>query len=128
MANRQIFEPIEEPDQWAVAAYLIAISPELQSGAKVRREEQRRAAESLQAVRVALVSPADRSDRDLGAARALVEETCTMCHELTEVENYPLHSEQDVAELLERMVENGLDVTEEDSETIAWYLTRTYME
>jgi mono/diheme cytochrome c family protein len=45
MADRQIFDPIEEPEQWAVSAYLIAISPELQNSAKARRVEQMRAAE-----------------------------------------------------------------------------------
>jgi len=58
MADRQIFDPIEEPEQWAVSAYLIAISPELQNSAKARRVEQMRAAESAQAVRVALVTRA----------------------------------------------------------------------
>ena len=73
MANRQIFEPIEESEQWAVSAYLIAISPELQTSAKARRVEEIRAAESMQAVRVAKVTPvagAGHVDRDLGAARA----------------------------------------------------------
>lgn len=131
MANRQIFEPIEEPEQWAVSAYLIAISPELQSSAKARRVEQMRAAESMQAVRVAMVMPVDgarRGDRDLDTARALFEETCTMCHELDEVEQYPFHTRQDIADLLERMVENGLDVTAQGSETIAWYLAQTFLE
>jgi cytochrome c5 len=46
----------------------------------------------MQAVRVAMVTPVDGArhvDRDLGAARALFEETCTMCHELDDVEHYP---------------------------------------
>ena len=68
-----------------------------------------RAAESMQAVRVAMVTPVDGArhvDRDLGAARALFEETCTMCHELDEVEHYPFQTEEDIADLLERMVDN----------------------
>jgi hypothetical protein len=51
-----------------------------------------------------------------------------MCHELAEVEQYPLQSQQDIAALLARMVDNGLDLTEQDSATIAWYLARTYLE
>jgi hypothetical protein len=35
---------------------------------------------------------------------------------------------QDIAALLARMVDNGLDLTEQDSATIAWYLARTYLE
>jgi len=56
------------------------------------------------------------------------EESCTMCHELDEVEQYPLQSKQDIADLLERMVENGLEVTEEDSETIVWYMAQRYVD
>ena len=67
-------------------------------------------------------------DRDLGAARALFEETCTMCHELDEVEHYPFQTEEDIADLLERMVDNGLEVTAQGSKTIAWYLAQTYLE
>ncbi|MFP6589159.1 MAG: hypothetical protein VCE12_01420 [Candidatus Latescibacterota bacterium] len=85
--------------------------------------------QSMQAVRVAMVTPVDGArhvDRDLGAARALFEETCTMCHELDEVEHYPFQTEEDIADLLERMVDNGLEVTAQGSKTIAWYLTQTY--
>ena len=90
-----------------------------------------RAAESMQAVRVAMVTPVDGArhvDRELGAARALFEETCTMCHELDEVEHYPFQTEEDIADLLERMVDNGLEVTAQGSKTIAWYLAQTYLE
>jgi cytochrome c5 len=131
MANRQIFDAIEEQQQWAVSAYLIAISPELRNSAKARRVEQMRAAESMQAVRVAMIAPvpgAGEGARDVDSARALFEESCTMCHELAEVEQYPLQLQQDIAALLARMVDNGLDLTEQDSATIAWYLARTYLE
>lgn len=127
MANRQIFDAISEPDQWAVSAYLIAISPELQNSAKARRVEQQRAAESSKAVRVSLVMT-DVGSHDAAAAQALFEENCTMCHELDEVEQYPLHSRQDIVELLERMVENGLELTAQDSEIIVWHMSRTYIE
>ena len=85
----------------------------------------------MQAVRVAMVIPVDGArhvDRDLGAARALFEETCTMCHELDEVEHYPFQTEEDIADLLERMVDNGLEVTAQGSKTIARYLAQTYLE
>jgi hypothetical protein len=75
MANRQIFDPIEEQEQWAVSAYLIAISPELQNSAKARRVEQMRAAESVQAVRVAMIAPVPgtgEGSRDVDSARAFV--------------------------------------------------------
>jgi hypothetical protein len=131
MANRQIFDATEPEQQWAVSAYLIAISPELQNSAKARRVEEIRAAESVAAVRVAMVVPVDgvgQREHNVADAQALFEDTCTMCHELDEVEEYPLQSQQDISDLLQRMVGNGLEVTEEDSETIAWYINRTYVD
>ena len=44
----------------------------------------------------------------------MFEATCSQCHELSEVAAYPLGSGQDVRDLLERMVENGLEATEEE--------------
>ena len=129
MADRQIFDPIEEQQQWAVSAYLIAISPELQSSAKRRRVEAIRSARSLETARAVLAADigAAPATRDLAAAAELFEESCSMCHDATEVEAYPLSSIGDVRELLERMVENGLDATADDMETLAWYLNETYV-
>jgi len=80
---------------------------------------------------VAMVVPVDgvgQREHNVADAQALFEDTCTMCHELDEVEEYPLQSQQDISDLLQRMVGNGLEVTEEDSETIAWYINRTYVD
>lgn len=51
-----------------------------------------------------------------------------MCYELEEVEHYPFQTEEDIADLLERMVDNGLEVTAQGSKTSAWYLAQTYLE
>lgn len=96
-----------------------------------RIRPKRAGVEQMRAVRVAMIAPvpgAGEGARDVDSARALFEESCTMCHELAEVEQYPLQSQQDIAALLARMVDNGLDLTEQDSATIAWYLARTYLE
>ena len=63
---------------------------------------------------------------DVGTARLLFEETCSQCHETSEVENYPITSAGDVSDLLERMIGNGLDVSEDELEQIAWYLSQTF--
>ena len=129
MSERQIFgKPIELPEQWAVASYLIAISPDLQSTAKQRRETEERTLKTKAALNTAITvnGLADSPGFDLGEARDMFEMTCSQCHELSEVDAYPLATGQEVRELLERMVENGLDATEVELKQIGWYLTQTF--
>ena len=64
-------------------------------------------------------------DFDQASAAELFEQTCSQCHELDEVDAFPLFSHQDVRDLLSRMVDNGLDVTESELDQIAWYLGKT---
>ncbi|HCL27549.1 MAG TPA: hypothetical protein DIC52_03825, partial [Candidatus Latescibacteria bacterium] len=71
-----------------------------------RIRPKRAGVEQMRAVRVAMIAPvpgAGEGARDVDSARALFEESCTMCHELAEVEQYPLQSQQDIAALLARM-------------------------
>ena len=130
MADRQIFgRPITVEEQWAVSTYLIAISPELQSSAKRRREQSLRGETSKAALVTAMTSTAAGGEPvgyDVGAVRVLFEETCSQCHETSEVEHYPLTSAGDVSDLLERMIGNGLDASEDELEQIAWYLFQTF--
>jgi mono/diheme cytochrome c family protein len=130
MAQRPIFgEPIQPSEQWAVASYLIAISPDLQSTAKRRRGEEERAIKTRSALNTAITEDnmADSPTIDPDAAREMFEAMCSQCHELSEVAAYPLGSGQDVRDLLERMVENGLEATEEEMKEISWYLTQTFV-
>ena len=131
MAERQIFgQPITDQEQWAVSTYLIAISPELQSSAKRRREQALRGETSKAALATAITSTAaagEPAGYDEGAARLLFEATCSQCHETSEVESYPFTSASDVSDLLERMIDNGLDASEEELQQIAWFLSQTFV-
>ena len=130
MAQRPIFgKPIQPSEQWAVASYLIAISPDLQSTAKRRRGEEERAIKTRAALTTAIVADdmADWQSIDPEEARGMFTATCSQCHELSEVQGYPLDTEQDVQDLLERMVGNGLDATAEEMKQIGWYLTQTFV-
>lgn len=64
---------------------------------------------------------------DAEAARLLFEETCSQCHETSEVQNYPFTSASDVGDLLERMTGNGLDASEKELEQISWFLSQTFV-
>jgi hypothetical protein len=125
MAERPaITEPIGQKQQWAVASYLIAISPDLQESAKRAREQQQRARQAKSAA--AALGSAPEGGFDEGQARANLETLCTQCHELDELDKKPPKSSDDTKALLARMVDNGLKCDEKDLATIAWYLNKTY--
>lgn len=130
MAKKPVIgRPIEQPDQWAVATYLIAISPDLQVSAKQRRVQELQAEQARSALRTAIgtAQGAGRQAIDPASAKAFFEETCSQCHELSEVDSYPLESAEDIRELMARMVENGLEATEGEMEQIMWYMGQEYV-
>jgi mono/diheme cytochrome c family protein len=130
MAERAVFNPISEEEQWRVASYLIAISPELQKTFKQKRQQDMFAVKSRvaaeTAVRTAPLKGAVEKIFDLGLARKTFEATCTQCHKLSNVEKSPPASAQDARELVARMVDNGLEATEQELEQIVFYLRKTY--
>ena len=56
---------------------------------------------------------------------AVLESTCTSCHEIGGWEHLAENSEQDWRDLIARMISNGASVTEAETDTIALYLTAT---
>ena len=130
MAERSVLDPISESEQWHAAAYLIAISPELQRSFKQKRDQEMAAARTVATVKTAsmampLATP-PRSAMNLEAAKQTFEETCSQCHGLKNVEKSPPATPEEVTELIERMVENGLDAPQQDLVMIQFYLTETY--
>ncbi len=137
MADRStIFNPIAEPEQWAVTAYLIAISPELQQGVRQRREQERSTEESKQALQSAVrlsELPGDTAEGaaavyDPLAAKQLFETQCQQCHGPPDFERSAVRSVEEVRELVARMVENGLEVSQEELARIIRYITENYVE
>ena len=64
---------------------------------------------------------------DPEAAQELFEITCSLCHDLSDVDNVPPTSEEETTELIVRMIDNGLFLEEEDIKTIARYMNETYV-
>lgn len=60
-------------------------------------------------------------------AKELYEITCSLCHDLSDVDNAPPTSEAETTELIARMIDNGLFIEEEDIRIIARYLNETYV-
>jgi mono/diheme cytochrome c family protein len=86
MAERsQLWDPIEEREQWAVAAYLIAITPDLQRSVKQKREQEKIGKEARMAVEEA--SKQKREQEKIGEPiRRTVEATSSEASVGTPVE------------------------------------------
>ena len=148
-----IGEPITLEDQWTVSAYLIAITPELQVSAKEQRKQRMQVSQAQNALAVltnpdevvdevivkpdeVIVNPDEVEETaetpaedvyDPDAARELFEITCSLCHDLSDVDNVPPTSEEETTELIARMIDNGLFLEEEDIKIIARYMNETYV-
>ena len=144
-----IGEPITLEDQWTVSAYLIAITPELQVSAKQQRRQRMQASQAQNALAVltnpdevvanpdeVIVNPDEVEETDETsaedvydpeAARELFEITCSLCHDLSDVDNVPPTSEEETTELIARMIDNGLFLEQEDIKIIARYMNETYV-
>jgi cytochrome c5 len=130
MADKPVIgQPINEREEWVAATYLIAISPDLQASEKQRRNQQKQQADRRDTMRkiAAEETVVEAVSYDLAAAKELFEDTCTMCHELDEMDGYELVSDQAVRELVERMVENGLESEESELEQIVWFINQEYV-
>ena len=128
-----IGEPIGETESWAVSAYLIAITPDLQISVKEQRKQEIQTGMAQVAFQAASISSPDAiQDPDEGSydpaeAKLLFEDTCSQCHPLSDVDIAPPTTEAETGELISRMIENGLFILEEDIEIIARYLNETYV-
>jgi mono/diheme cytochrome c family protein len=128
MAERAVFNPISDEEQWRVVTYLIAISPELQKGFREKKQQDTEAAKSKQAVAEVSKPSVEVALKtfDMNVAKQTFEATCTQCHGLKNVEKSPPQSLKEARELVERMVDNGLEAEQEELEQVVFYLVRTY--
>lgn len=115
--------PIVEEDRDPVTAYLVAITPDLQQSVKEKRIFLTDAASPAIALAPRL---SDVPGLDMNRAAQLLEETCTQCHELTELDNHGGDTMDGWLVTVTRMVEqNGLVEETGILETIILYLTVT---
>ena len=130
-----IGEPIHEEEEWTVSAYLIAITPDIQTSVRQQRQEQMRSDEAKAAAQIATVVMEAEAATDTAPvtyneaeAKALFEDKCSQCHPFTDVEDYPPRSEEETTELITRMIEIGLYLEEEEIELIVRYINENYLE
>ncbi len=130
-----IGEPIFVEEQWSVSTYLIAITPDIKTAVKQQRAEKMRTDEAKAAAEIAVSIMKDESANvgtadtyDAAVAKALFEDKCSQCHPLGDVEDYPPLSKEDTTEMITRMIENGLYLTEKEVELITRYVNDNYLE
>jgi cytochrome c5 len=130
-----IGEPIHEEEEWTVSAYLIAITPDIQTSVRQQRQEQMRADEAREAAQIATVAMEAEAATETtlityneAEVKALFEDKCSQCHPFTDVEDYPPRSEEETTELITRMIEIGLYLEEEEIELIVRYINENYLE
>lgn len=130
MAERSVFEPISDKEQWYATAYLVAISPDLQKSVLLKRQHDQAQvpAERIRKPAVQTKAPgtAPRDTFDLAKAKSVFESTCNGCHSLRDVEQSPPASEAAARDLVARMVDNGLSADQAELEQIVGYLARRY--
>jgi len=130
MSERTVAEPIYEEEQWWVTAYLIALSPELQMGVTAKRESQKilpiGKIEMGSDPVIELPNESTRRIYDLNEVKPLFELKCSACHYLSNIENNPPKTGEEVQALLSRMIGNGLDISDSELDQIAFYLSETY--
>jgi mono/diheme cytochrome c family protein len=128
MAERSVFIPITDAEQWRVATYLIAISPDLQKGFREKKQQEQDAAKSKEAIAVVSKPAVDLAlkEFDLNLAKQTFEATCTQCHSLKNVERKPPGSVDEAKALVARMVDNGLEAEQGELEQVVFYLVKTY--
>ena len=132
MAGRAVFNPIGDDEQWRVATYLIAISPDLQRGVQQKRQQEMESGKRVSATETgnlaAVLEAAAAKSFDITMAKQTFESTCSQCHRLTNVDRSPPESVKETGDLIARMVENGLKAQQQDLEQIAFYLTKMYVD
>lgn len=120
--------PILDEDVGPVTAYLVAITPDLRDSIKKKKEEDEKQAEMVQKVQAAKSEGGDKADKpafDEAKAKALYEDACSQCHELSDVDDYGPQTYEGWLEVSRNMVtENDAEISEQDLETIATYLAK----
>lgn len=117
MADRAVIgKPIGRQERWHVAAYLVAISPELQQALVVRRKQE---LETQATIESAKQLPTGQSF-DPDTARKTFEAKCAQCHALPKP---PTTDPGEIKEIVARMTRNGVVASPEELAQIVFHLS-----
>lgn len=139
-----LFAPLTEEEQHQVTAYLIAISPDLQRSVKRKRDEELARQQAL-ATAMPAIAPAEPDPAtapapgpalapgatpviDRAKAKAVYEDVCAQCHDLTDVDAAPPTTADEARELVSRMItENEAEMTAEEIELTTFWLIEVFV-
>jgi mono/diheme cytochrome c family protein len=129
MAERSAqFDTITEVEQSQVTAYLIAIAPQLQRATRAKRTQSESADKSAQALqRAGALLAKIGATSSLADAKRIFQSKCSQCHDLKQIDDSPPKTDQQVRNLVSRMVGEGLSGTPEELAAIIWYLGTKYV-
>lgn len=127
MADRTtMMEPLDDRQQLLVTAYLVALSPSLQSSVQQLRAEQERQDETEQAAAAIATDQEPDKPFDQAAAQQLFEAKCSQCHDTSLVEAMPPSDQRAARALVTRMVDEGLEASQDELAQIVQYLSVKY--
>jgi len=121
-----VLRPITPQEQQYVIAYLIAISPDLQQGTSNQRDQAQSHAVAIEIAKNATTRATSIEEFNLAESKKVFEISCIQCHTTSLVERRPPRTQKQAEELVNRMVDNGLDLPEADLRKIIFYLKTTY--
>jgi cytochrome c5 len=121
--------PIAEEDLPYVAAYLTAITPELQASRK-REKAEAQAREGMMAAMMDAPPPAAAPTVAPASAavdaKAVLQKNCTQCHELGEIDQHGPDDATGWTKVVRDMIAEGADISEADGKVIVDLLAREH--
>ena len=116
MADRAVIgKPFNTEERWHVAAYLVAISPDLQQALVAKREQDMESQAALDAVK----NIAPDAQLDMDASKKTFEAKCVQCHALPQLSG----PRDEMQAIVTRMANNGLVATPDEFARIVYYLS-----
>ncbi|WP_157596176.1 hypothetical protein [Plesiocystis pacifica] len=131
-------EPLLDEEIPYITAYLIAITPDIQASRKRKVEVEREREEMRTKAQEALAKAPEAAGEDVGAdsgktiavdetaAKAILDNRCTDCHELDEVEAHGGGDVTEWAKVISEMVEEGAEIPDDEATQLAAYLAKVY--
>jgi mono/diheme cytochrome c family protein len=68
-----------------------------------------------------------RATSNLEDAKRIFQSKCSQCHDLKQIDDSPPRTDQEIRNLVSRMVGEGLSGTPEELAAIIWYLGTKYV-
>ena len=126
MAGKPTFgDPLTREDIPLVAAYLVAITPDI-----VRHRFEKKSTKKKQAKVVSSLIKSEEvneTEYDEEEAKLLVEDQCTQCHEMDTMDDFEPKTEEGWREVVTLMIEEeGAELSPMDAQLVVRYLTENY--